>query len=77
MVARGRAPDAAGGCEQGQGAWLTRAILCPDRSRRRVCIAATYTGAAIWDATGSARVTFPEGRETRRGSPMLGEISPL
>lgn len=72
MVARGRAPDAAGGCEQGQGALLTRAILCPDRSRRRVCIAATYTRVAIK----SAWVTFPEGGGHKEGFPDVGRDKP-
>lgn len=76
MVARGRAPDAAGGRAQGQGALLTRAIPCPDRSRRRVCIAATYTGAAIWDAIKSAWVTFPEGGGSKEGLPDVGRDKP-
>lgn len=53
MVVRGRV--------QGQGALLTRAILCPDRSGRGVRIAATFTRAAIWDAIKGAWVTFPGG----------------
>lgn len=61
---------------QGQGALLTLAILCPDRSGRRVCTAATYTRAAIWDAVKGGWVTLPGGGGLRKGLPMLGGMIP-
>ena len=57
---------------QGQGALLTHAILCPDKRRRRVCIAPTYTRVVIWDAIKGAWVTFPGGGGYEKGLPDVG-----
>lgn len=61
---------------QGQGALLTLAIPCPDRSGRRVRTAATYTRAAIWDAIKGGWVTLPGGGGCEEGLPDVGRHDP-
>lgn len=74
MAARGRAADAAV-AGQGQGALLTRAILCPDRAGGGG-FTVTSTRAAIWDATKGAWVPLPGGGGCEEGLPDVGRESP-